>query len=435
MQSLDHVRKTLKDFQARDDDYRIDQWQISVTDSETLSVGLKDKEVGGVYGPPSTRRVIGGNIYVVWSDGKVSKSTVNSLFLRHFESRLKRLRRSAYREEFVIDMPEDQELPDIQIYDSSVNDIVTEDSRRCFDVLGRYKEELSAAKESFDGSVGARHSYLTVINSKGLDKTTRSTVNSFSVGADSLFGAGYRSRRRLSDDDVLSRLHFLNEWLPHFQNLTENHPGTGEHQVVLLPGTAASFLGHFVLGNLNGEAVANKNSAWSTSDFDGAKKVFSNDFSLKFDPTIDWMARSYKMDARGLVAENVSYIEAGQLTRPIVSLKAAQQLSCVPSPVPSSGGLTIESGASADLEQFIGDLDDGIVVPGVLGMHTQDSARGNYSLSVPSALVVKSGKIVGRCKATMAGNFFDDLGKSVTTLNSKLDDMNGLVIKTKVSFS
>jgi PmbA protein len=434
VQILEQARQSLKSYQARKDDYKIDRWQLSVTDSETLSVGLKDKEIGGVYGPPAARRVVAGSIYVVWHDGQVSRSAVNSLFLRHFEARMKKLRNSAYREEFVIDMPGSQELPGIKIFDDEVKNIVDYDSARCFDMLSRYKTHLTAVKESFDGSFGARKSFLSVVNSKGLDQTVASTVNSFSAGADSVFGVGYRSRRRLTDEELIERLIFLNDWLPHFHNVTDRIPSQGEHNVVLLPGAAASFLGHFVLRNLDGEAVANKNSAWAASDFDQSRQVFNKNLSLRYDPTVDWLSRSYRMDARGLMAENVLYIESGQLMRPVVSLKAAQQLSCVPSPVPSSGALTINSSEQAKLEDYLTELDDGIIVPGVLGMHTQDSSRGNYSLAVPSALIVHNGSIIGRCKATLSGNFFNDLGEDLMTLESKFDDIPGLAVKTKVSF-
>ena len=73
-------------------------------------------------------------------------------------------------------------------------------------------------------------------------------------------------------------------------------------------------------------------------------------------------------------------------------------------------------------------------VPGVLGMHTQDASRANYSLSVPSALVVKGGKIVGRCKAALAGNFFEDLREGVRPVDSPLHDSAGLFFETGVNF-
>ena len=43
-----------------------------MTDASRLSVGLKDREIGGVYAPPATNRIISGSLYLVWHDGKLS---------------------------------------------------------------------------------------------------------------------------------------------------------------------------------------------------------------------------------------------------------------------------------------------------------------------------------------------------------------------------
>ena len=102
--------------------------------------------------------------------------------------------------------------------------------------------------------------------------------------------------------------------------------------------------------------------------------------------------------------------------------------------MPSSSGLTIDAPDRAELRALLASLDDAVVVPGVLGMHTQDASRANYSLSVPSALVVKGGKIVGRCKAALAGNFFEDLREGVRPVDSPLHDSAGLFFETGVNF-
>jgi predicted Zn-dependent protease len=427
-------KSILERYQARQDDLRITDWQLCVSDSQLLSLGIKDRELGGVYAPPSRRRVIGGRIYVIWHDGKVSQSSVDSLFLRGFEERLRRLRRSAYEEAYVHALPEDSELPEVAVYDEGIRELMGERSELCFQTLATYGERLSAVRQSYDGGVEAGLSELRVANSKGLDRQTRRSAHRFSAYADSLFGVGYGSRRELGESDVARRLGFLNAWLPHFHAELEGARAGGAMPVLLLPGAAASFLGHFVLGNLDGERVANGGSAWTAGDFDQQRALFGAELELRFDPTTDWLSRSYRMDARGLMAEPVSYIEGGRLKRPVTSLKAARQLSCLPTPVPPPSGLSIETGRRAPLEEAIAGLERGIVVPSVLGMHTQDASRGNYSLAVPSALVVEGGRIIGRAKASLAGNFFEDLGAGPTAIDTELDDLAGLSFESKVSF-
>jgi PmbA protein len=42
-------------------------------------------------------------------------------------------------------------------------------------------------------------------------------------------------------------------------------------------------------------------------------------------------------------------------------------------------------------------------------MHTQDAISGSYSLTAQQTLTIRDGKLGGRVKATIAGNFVDDL--------------------------
>lgn len=433
MDRAEAAAQTLRAFQARTDDFKVRDWQLSLADSETLSIGLKDREVGGVYAPPKNRRALSGQLYLVWADGQVSVSALNALFLRKLEAALKRMRASAYKEEFVIDMPEDQAPPEVRVFDPDIRALLTERSDRFFEDLASFEDRLDAARESFDGQVGAGLSRLRVMNSRGLDRAVSSSSHSFGAYADSVFGVGYRHRKELPAGALGSRLDFLNRWLPRFQT-EASAPAAGERPVILMPGVAASFLGHFVLRNLNGEAIANKSSAWGPADFESKKSVFGDDLTIRYDPTVDWLSRSYQMDARGLMAEPKVFVEGGKLSSPVVSLKAARQLSCLPSPVPSSSGLSIEAGRRAELEAAIAELDDAVIVPSVLGMHTQDAVRGNYSLSVPNALIVKDGAITGQVKATIAGSFFEDLRSEITVLDDPLEDMPGLAIRTKVDF-
>ena len=47
------------------------------------------------------------------------------------------------------------------------------------------------------------------------------------------------------------------------------------------------------------------------------------------------------------------------------------------------------------------------MVLSVLGVHTQDSASGDFSLSAPQTLVVGPDGITGRMRGTISGNLFE----------------------------
>jgi len=50
---------------------------------------------------------------------------------------------------------------------------------------------------------------------------------------------------------------------------------------------------------------------------------------------------------------------------------------------------------------------DGVFVLSVLGVHTQDSSSGDFSLSAPQALALKNGAVTGRLRGTISGNLFE----------------------------
>ena len=49
------------------------------------------------------------------------------------------------------------------------------------------------------------------------------------------------------------------------------------------------------------------------------------------------------------------------------------------------------------------------MVLSVLGVHTQDSASGDFSLSAPQALKLEGGRYAGRLRGAISGNLFDVL--------------------------
>lgn len=408
-------------------------WQLHLEERERLVVGARDRSVGGVYAPPVVRRELGGDVWLQWKDGRVSSGSVASSFLRDPAAALRRLRARAYDERFPADLPEDKDLPDVRIHDPALARVAAGDPRDALDLLHDLAPRLPSVTTSYQAEVTVSCVARRLVNSKGLARGAEATLASFWVEADGLYSASISRRDLGALQDARPRVDHLDATLPSFRA----GPGevrSGPRTVVLLPGTASAFFGHFLLGNLEGEAVANGQSAWARGDFDDRRQVFAGDLTIDYDPLEDWRPWSYRVDRRGLPAERCAYVREGRLVSPVVSLKAAKQLSCLPSPAPTPSGLRVRAGRAADLDAFVAGLDDAVLVHEVLGMHTQDRARGGYSLSVPRALVVRGGKVVGAAKAVISGNFLDDLKGEVVSLASPLHDGGGLALRGQVVF-
>jgi PmbA protein len=55
-----------------------------------------------------------------------------------------------------------------------------------------------------------------------------------------------------------------------------------------------------------------------------------------------------------------------------------------------------------------------VLILSVLGLHTQDSVSGSYSLSAPHSLRIIKGQIAGKIDVKLTGNFFADMAASTT---------------------
>jgi PmbA protein len=432
-ETIARTANALRALEVDPGDLGVAAWQVHLEDRERLVVGARGRSVGGVYAPPVVRRELSGDVYVQWRDGRVSSASVGSLFLRDPAASLRRLRARAYAERFPADLPDDRELPTVQIHDPALARVAGGDPAAALDLLHDLAPRLTSVTTSYQAEVTVSCAARRLANSKGLARGAEATLASFWVEADGLFSAGISRRDLAALEDARPRVDHLDAWLPSFRAAVPD-ARSGPRTVVLLPGTAQAFFGHFLLGNLEGEAVANGQSAWRSDDFSAQRQVFGSDLQLDYDPLEDWRPWSYRVDRSGLPAERRAFVREGRLVSPVVSLKAAKQLSCLPSPAPPSSGLRVTAGRGADLDAYVASLDDAVLVHSVLGMHTQDRARGAYSLSVPRALVVRGGRIVGAAKAVISGNFLDDLRGDVVSLTSPLHDGGGLAFPGRVVF-
>ncbi|HEY9722735.1 MAG TPA: metallopeptidase TldD-related protein, partial [Oscillatoriaceae cyanobacterium] len=108
----------------------------------------------------------------------------------------------------------------------------------------------------------------------------------------------------------------------------------------------------------------------------------------------------------GVPAREIALIREGRLLTPLLDLKHAKRAEMAPTPFPRGGSSLRLAGPTVPYEQLIAELDSGLIVYEMLGLHTQDSSRGNFSLTVSQGLVVEKGQIIGQTKAIIAGNVF-----------------------------
>jgi PmbA protein len=160
--------------------------------------------------------------------------------------------------------------------------------------------------------------------------------------------------------------------------------------------------------NLDGSAVAHDESAFDVEAFRARRASLRKDIELSIDPLQPFRAGSYRFTGFGLPAAPCTYIRDGRLVQPILDLKYARRLDMKPTPVPF-GSDSVHFGPQARVPYRDALARSDVLVLSVLGVHTQDSISGDFSLSAPLALALLDGAFAGRLRGTISGNLWDTL--------------------------
>jgi PmbA protein len=391
---------------------RLKGWRFDVSEGRSVSLSIVDNKLGSVYGPPTARDSLGGGLYLIWDDEKRSNASVDRLTIPEFEMRLREWRESAYTDDRAPDIRQpDPSYPEVEMYDGQIESLVQGETDLLFKILQAGEKELrgSGEVEFLDAGSSASSSQRFLRNSRGLDVSYPSTMFNYSFYADSLYGNGY-SKRRLAPEEELDRiLKDVREVTAQLKKEGTFKADPGGSRVILDTGLAGSFIGQYIGGNLSGSGVANRQSAYSLDDFKAQKQVIREDISLVVDGTRPFESSTSRVTGEGIAGGRAPLIERGKLIAPALDLKYAGITGFPPT---VGGGLYIEiddADHRQSLQEMVQKVENGLLIYTVLGMHTQDSTSGRFSLSAPRCLVIRDGQLQGQVKATISGNFFDNI--------------------------
>ena len=172
-----------------------------------------------------------------------------------------------------------------------------------------------------------------------------------------------------------------------------------------------------VLHNLDGSSVAHGDGFFKQDDFESGRAVLRDDLSLVLDPLLPWRSGSYRFTVEGVPAERCTLIENGALQTPVLDLKYANRLGLAPTAIPyGRDTLQLAAGSSLPEREAYALAAGGALVLSVLGVHTQDPASGDFSLSAPQVLKLGDDGPEGRIRGTISGNVFEVLRSASLTL-------------------
>ncbi|MCZ7573072.1 MAG: metallopeptidase TldD-related protein [Ardenticatenaceae bacterium] len=410
-------------------------WRLTWSDSAGTSLGIKDNHIGSVYAPLAYGDGRSGSYLLQWDDRRLSRGGVDGSTLAHLDEVLGAAREAAYHDPDAAIFLGPDTFADLPSFDLATERLLREQVDELVDLLRLViAPRANHTISTVSGHVGAGAGQSGVMTSRGLNVRDAGTSVGWSAGYDRLVGDGDSSRSPFNPAEVAARLGELVALWESLQQPPTVPLRTGPQMVLFSPGVAGSLAGHYLWGNLSGSKVFHGQSAFTLADFEQKAQRFRSDISLRVDPLRPMTSGSFTFTSEGLPAAPETYIENGRLVMPTLNLKYARKLGWRPT-TPPGGPRTVffDDGAPLSLDE--GRVAAHILVLDLLGLHTQDSTTGQFSLSAPTCLLLTTdGHGSGRMKIGLSGNYFELLNDPATRfVRFPHKDTPGLLARVTVS--
>ncbi len=196
---------------------------------------------------------------------------------------------------------------------------------------------------------------------------------------------------------------------------------TGKMPVIFSPGTFGALVMRLIA------AIDGTSLNAGTSPLEGrlGEQLFDSRLNIREDPHLSWGLHTCPFDDEGVATRPRDLIKEGRLEGYLYDLKSAGEAgvestgngfkrglfasgaSQKPHPTPSN---LIISGGAIPLADLIAEIDEGLLIEGVMGAHTGNIQAGEYSLNINPGFYIREGRIVGRATdAMVSGNIYETL--------------------------
>jgi PmbA protein len=411
-------------------------WRFDLHESEHLEVGLKNNKIGGPYTAPGVKQESSGEICLHWADEKYTIARIERRVLDEFQAHLELWEKTAYKDPYGPDLVKPYEPPAVPLAHEGAVAILNGEYTPAFTFLAEGLATITGyGITKVDGWVKVSRDRRLIANSEGLWVSYEQTPVEIYLEAEDVFGEAFAEKRLPGPEEFGGMADYTGRTARELKKKATLRR-EGEMPVIFTPNVFEAFLDHYLLSNLSGRLVANRQSAFAAGDFQEAKKVFRDDLTIRIDGTRPYRYSSYRCTGEGVPTGQVDLVRQGRLVTPVLSLKYAKKLGMAPTPVPIAGGhgLVIDLPHRENFESFLGELKECLIVYSVLGLHTQDYSAGKFSLAADQSLLVKKGQIQGKVETVIAGDFWQVLaGKDTVFLDYPREETPAVCFRAHVA--
>ncbi len=211
-----------------------------------------------------------------------------------------------------------------------------------------------------------------------------------------------------------------------------------EKMPVIFSGNVMGALMLRVLGGVNGGNVLKGTSPLKDKI---GEKLFSDKITIRDDGKMAFGVNTCLFDDEGTPAKNTVLYEKGVLKNYLVNITQGKKLTQEPTgnalkrtlfskeiedtPSVFDTNLIIEGDHQED-ELILKGIKRGLLITGVMGAHTGNINRGDFSLNISSGYLIENGKLQGKVKGAMiTGNIYD-LFKNVEAVGTHYEVMRSI---------
>jgi PmbA protein len=386
-------------------------WRLSTTSWESAFVGVRDGIRAGVHAPVTLVHGFALDYLFQWEDGLVSAGGADRLAIADPRRFLALARQAAYDDRDSANFAAPTGVPRIALHSERAAEEARSGGTTSFAALLDVAARTAAARgfATWSGTTSARTGWRRVLTSRGFEAASETTHVAYSFWYEGKTGDGHTSRDVIGGDEAARRIDRAADYVTRLASADAGFT-PGEMPVLLHPRVVESLVSFYILANLHGGRIYHGQSAYRATQFAARERVMGPSIGLHLEPLVPMDPGSFSFTDEGVPARALAYVEDGRLTTPIVDMKYARRLGMPPSPGPaSSDSLRLSGRGGRDEAAAIGSVSRGVLVLSLLGLHTQDSTRGDFSVSAPLTLAIADGELRGAVKAVLAGNFFDVL--------------------------
>lgn len=291
---------------------------------------------------------------------------------------------------------------------------------------------LATDPKSFEGELHGRHTKSSYVNSNGVVLDTETALYSAEYEYNGRVESSFVTR---DYDELFPGISSsMDRFLPQLPPLEDPvvSPEESRLPVFIMEGTELIDL--FFFDHMHGSRVESGSSRFVLDDFTNKLQVTHPSLTLSFDQTIDNHIDSVAFSSEGVLGQKFTLIDKGRLVEPVCDIKSAQRLGFQPRLSVSADAAILPS--IPTFEETSKKAGTFILIFQMLGVFTQNTMLGTYSLPCPEALYFKDGKLVGPVKPVITGNFFDVMKADTTQIvSTDLSQSPMLTFETDVTFS